>query len=582
MLLPTSPTAPSTARRSPSTRPSGTPRPTGWCSPGSTSRTAPASRSTTRAPTNSRRSSRSGSTAATPPDLAFIPQPGLLAAGRDAGKLKPRRRRQVATWWTRTGPPTGSLQHRQRHVLRRSAAANVKSLRLVLAEDLQGQGLDGPDHLGRADRPHARPSRTSGTKPWCAGIESGDATGWPATDWIEDVLLRQAGPSVYDQWITHEHPVQRPEGRRRARHRAATSSRTRSTSTAASATSRASPPPPSRRRACRSSPASAPCTARRPSSRQLAGGHQGGRGRRRLRVLLPGHRRRPRASRSAAASSSRPSPTAPRSRRCRPTWPPASTPTAASRSATGVSDNKGLDLANGRPPTWTSSSIDLLQDPKTAFRFDGSDLMPAAVGAGTFWKGMVDWINGKPTTGSGRQRSKAAGRIWTDSPARSPAGPPCDRCPDGRVDGASLRCPRSEGRHADGRRFARKLVQVVIALAVLPRSIAVIMLFGGPGPRRSATRRRSSASSCSRRRAVGHRTGLCRPSRPSYLAFMDRNGATNGVGQLRSGCSPSRGDGPLRNTLLWVVLVPLVATGIGLVYAVLIDRARGEKALPSR
>ncbi len=39
----------------------------------------------------------------------------------------------------------------------------------------------------------------------------------------------------------------------------------------------------------------------------------------------------------------------------------------------------------------------ILQDSTTVFRFDGSDLMPASVGAGTFWKGMVDWINGKDT-----------------------------------------------------------------------------------------------------------------------------------------------------------------------------------------
>ena len=42
-------------------------------------------------------------------------------------------------------------------------------------------------------------------------------------------------------------------------------------------------------------------------------------------------------------------------------------------------------------------SVEILQDPNTVFRFDGSDLMPAAVGAGTFWRGMVDWINGKDT-----------------------------------------------------------------------------------------------------------------------------------------------------------------------------------------
>ena len=36
------------------------------------------------------------------------------------------------------------------------------------------------------------------TKPWCAGIESGGATGWPATDWIEDFVLRVAGPDAYE------------------------------------------------------------------------------------------------------------------------------------------------------------------------------------------------------------------------------------------------------------------------------------------------------------------------------------------------------------------------------------------------
>lgn len=42
-------------------------------------------------------------------------------------------------------------------------------------------------------------------------------------------------------------------------------------------------------------------------------------------------------------------------------------------------------------------SMQLLLDKSAVFRFDGSDLMPAAVGSGTMWKGMVDWINGKDT-----------------------------------------------------------------------------------------------------------------------------------------------------------------------------------------
>ena len=40
----------------------------------------------------------------------------------------------------------------------------------------------------------------SGTTPWCIGLESGAASGWPGTDWLEDIVLRQAGPEKYDQW----------------------------------------------------------------------------------------------------------------------------------------------------------------------------------------------------------------------------------------------------------------------------------------------------------------------------------------------------------------------------------------------
>jgi alpha-glucoside transport system substrate-binding protein len=40
----------------------------------------------------------------------------------------------------------------------------------------------------------------TGTTPWCIGLESGAASGWPGTDWIENIVLRQAGTDVYDRW----------------------------------------------------------------------------------------------------------------------------------------------------------------------------------------------------------------------------------------------------------------------------------------------------------------------------------------------------------------------------------------------
>src|SRR5690606_2562735 len=49
-----------------------------------------------------------------------------------------------------------------------------------------------------------------GSTPWCIGFESEGATGWPATDWMEDIMLRTAGPDVYDQWVNHEIPFNDP------------------------------------------------------------------------------------------------------------------------------------------------------------------------------------------------------------------------------------------------------------------------------------------------------------------------------------------------------------------------------------
>ena len=50
-----------------------------------------------------------------------------------------------------------------------------------------------------------------GNTPWCIGLGSGDATGWPGTDWMEDIMLRTHAPSVYDAWVTNEMPFNDPK-----------------------------------------------------------------------------------------------------------------------------------------------------------------------------------------------------------------------------------------------------------------------------------------------------------------------------------------------------------------------------------
>ncbi len=46
--------------------------------------------------------------------------------------------------------------------------------------------------------------------PWCTSVEHGDVSGWVATDWVEDVLLRTAPAETYDKWVSHEIPFNDP------------------------------------------------------------------------------------------------------------------------------------------------------------------------------------------------------------------------------------------------------------------------------------------------------------------------------------------------------------------------------------
>src|SRR6056297_1040922 len=53
-----------------------------------------------------------------------------------------------------------------------------------------------------------------GYKPWSITMESSGATGWVATDWVEDILLRTAPPEKYDEWVKGELPFNSPEVKR--------------------------------------------------------------------------------------------------------------------------------------------------------------------------------------------------------------------------------------------------------------------------------------------------------------------------------------------------------------------------------
>ena len=144
------------------------------------------------------------------PDIAFLPQPGLLARTvRDTGKVVPAPEQVVANVdenWTKDWKNYGSVDGK---FYAAPLGANLKSFVWYSPTAFKDAGYEVPttfdEMMALSDKIAA-----TGVKPWCAGIGSGDATGWPATDWLEDVVLHQDGPEVYDQWISHEIPFDDP------------------------------------------------------------------------------------------------------------------------------------------------------------------------------------------------------------------------------------------------------------------------------------------------------------------------------------------------------------------------------------
>src|SRR5690606_33103829 len=86
---------------------------------------------------------------------------------------------------------------------------NLKSMVWYPKDDFDAAGYEVPETWDELIALSDQIVADGGT-PWCVGFESEGATGWPATDWMEDLVLRTAGVEVYDQWVNHEIPFDDP------------------------------------------------------------------------------------------------------------------------------------------------------------------------------------------------------------------------------------------------------------------------------------------------------------------------------------------------------------------------------------
>ena len=144
------------------------------------------------------------------PDLAIFPQPGLMADLAREGVLTPLN--DVVDLETLTAafsPDWINLGTVDEQVYGLWMRSDPKSLVWYNPDAFDAAGYEIPTSWTELMALTERIA-DEGKTPWCFGMESGEASGWVGTDWVEDILLRTAGPDVYDQWVTHEIPFNSP------------------------------------------------------------------------------------------------------------------------------------------------------------------------------------------------------------------------------------------------------------------------------------------------------------------------------------------------------------------------------------
>jgi alpha-glucoside transport system substrate-binding protein len=149
------------------------------------------------------------------PDIADFPQPGLLANFVRTGKIvdvstfipEDWLKQQYNDSWLQMGTMAGPDGEMMAGVWYRF---NGKSLVWYPKDDFDAAGYEIPttwdELIALSDQIMA-----DGDTPWCVGIESGAATGWPATDWMEEFMLRTTSLENYDAWVAGTLPFTSPE-----------------------------------------------------------------------------------------------------------------------------------------------------------------------------------------------------------------------------------------------------------------------------------------------------------------------------------------------------------------------------------
>lgn len=328
------------------------------------------------------------------PDIAYLPQPGLLRTiveqTPDAIVPAPDTvASNVDEYFSESWRGYGTVDDT---FYAAPLGANMKSFVWYSPSMFEEAGYEVPqtwDEMMTLTEEIA----ATGALPWCAGVASGDATGWPATDWLEDVVLRTAGPEVYDQWVAHEIPFNDPQILEALqtvgdilKNPEYVNGGLGGVQSIAS-TEWVDAGLPILDGSCWLHRAANFYQTQWPEGTNVA--EDGDVFAFYLPSMNEGERPILGGGEFVAAFADRPEVAAFQTFLSSPEW--ANEKALATPEGGWVSANSGLDPEN-LSTDFDKLSAEILGDPESVIRFDGSDLMPAAVGAGTFWREMTNWF----------------------------------------------------------------------------------------------------------------------------------------------------------------------------------------------
>jgi alpha-glucoside transport system substrate-binding protein len=152
-----------------------------------------------------------------PPDVALFPQPGAVIEQASLGNAISLEQLgfDIAELEARFGSYLMSLGEYEGEHYGIPTNVNYKSMVWYNKPIFEEEGYEIPETWDELIA-LSEQMVADGYTPWVIGTESGGATGWPATDWMEDIMLRTVEPDVYDDWVTGDLPFDSPEVRNAA------------------------------------------------------------------------------------------------------------------------------------------------------------------------------------------------------------------------------------------------------------------------------------------------------------------------------------------------------------------------------